>query len=442
MCLASTRNSCNSWFFRLLVVLALLLTRPALAGEAPVPATATAAPAPRIALPEREWNFGQAVAGVAVDHVFKFRNAGTADLVVKRVRPSCVCTAALLSKSTLAPGEEGAISVHFDTGDKIGYHDIQIQVLTNDDLEKDLGDGVSLLHLRGQVENLLSVLPTAIYYSSPFLRGSPSERRATVLPTDVAEVSAVSVTATNPYLRVTAVPYRQGGRRGFEIVATLAPDVPLGRLEGHVIVRTDHPRQPLLRVPLFGVVNGTFAQYPERLQLYPHDGKDATIAFMRLAGEGPVPVESMEAPPFLEVSPAEPISRGAEFTVKVKPGAPPGPFAGVIRVFLRDREQPMFEIPVTGEVMRKVVVDPPAVWLEGQGASATLRLHGARAKRVGIDADADRSFAISGGDGEVVVKLLPGATPGPIRGKLTITTDVPGEETIEVPIRGQVPPDR
>jgi hypothetical protein len=404
--------------------------------ETPVAPTATTAP--RIELPERDFNFGQAVAGVAVEHVFKFRNAGSADLVIRRVKPSCVCTAALLSKSVLKPGEEGAIQARFETGDKLGFHDIQIQVVTNDDLEKDLGENVSLLHLRGQVENLLSVLPTAFYYPSPFLRGSPSERRVTVLPTDVPEVTATSTEVSSPFFRVTTAPYQQGGRKGFEVITTMAPGIPLGRLEARVIVHTDHPKQQALRIPIFGVVNGTFAEFPERIQLYPHEGQaDPTISFLRLAGDGPVPIDGVEAPPFLDVQPGETIPKGAEFTLKLKAGLKPGPFSGVVRIFLRDPEQPVFEVPITGEVPRRVTVDPPGAWLDAAHGRALLHVFGAKPKAA--VAQGGPFTAALDEEGRVAVALAPDAPPGAFKGSIRIKTDVPGEEDIEVAVRGAGP---
>jgi hypothetical protein len=431
----------------LLVIFALASS--ALAGDAPAAPTPAAAPAPRVRFDAKDWNFGKVAIGDVVTHVFKLTNAGSAPLVIQRVKPSCSCTAALASKSELAPGESGELKVEFNTAFKQGFHDVQIQVFTNDDLEKDLGEGLTVLHLRGEVANFLSIEPPSLYYASPFVRGEAAgERRVKVLPSgEVHEVHALSVEVTSPFFTVHTEPAERGAFKGFEVVLDMKPDIPLGKVAASVLVKTDHPRQPLLTLPVSGVVNGKIAAFPERLLIFPPVGpgpapKEPTIDLVRLAGKGPIPIEAVETPPCLEAAPPEGGDRRVEIVLKVRAGAPPGPFAGVVRIFLRDAEQPLFEVPVSGEVARRVIVDPPAVWLEKPGASVTLRVSvPSGAKLTGVSTPERMPFAASLDEsGRVDVRLREGAEPGRLEGKLTIATDVAGEERIEVPVRGLVPP--
>jgi len=87
---------------------------------------------PKLEFVQESKDFGQVKQGKVLDYVFQFRNAGDATLVVQRVRTSCGCTAALVSKSELKPGESGEIKVTFNTRGYAGYNSKYIYVESND----------------------------------------------------------------------------------------------------------------------------------------------------------------------------------------------------------------------------------------------------------------------------------------------------------------------
>lgn len=429
-----------------LAVAAARADEPPAAPPAPASAPAPSGPAPRVVFEQKEIDFGKVVLGAVVERTFKFKNAGTAALAIRRVKPSCGCTAALLSKPELGPGEAGEISVRFETGDRQGFQSIEVAVFSNDAQEKDNGEHVSVLRLRGEIANLLNVMPMSFYYPS-FLRGAPTERRVTVLANDVAEVKALSVEASQPWLKPALRPFERQGKKGFEVVLEIAPDVPLGRIEERVLVKTDHAKQPTLRIPVVGAVHGKILAFPERIEVVAATvpgmavmEKEPQIHIMRVAGEGGLAIDAIEVPPQLFVEVVEVVpGRRVEVNVKVVPDAPRGPFAGVVRVFVRDAEQPVFTIPVTGEIRPTVTVDPAAAWLEApKAASAVIRVGGGQVVSAKV-AGAPVVVAVEEG-GLVKLSILPDAPPGPFRGTLKLKTDVPGETDVEVPVRGLVPP--
>jgi len=424
------------------------------------------AAAPRISFPLKEIDFGKAVQGEAIVRAFKFRNSGTSPLEVRRVKPSCGCTAALASKQVVAPGEEGAIEVRFETVDRAGFQNVDVHVFHNDAQEQDLGPEsgghVSVLRLRGEVTQLVSAMPMSLYFET-FQRGKEVEKRVNVLPTDRSEIRALGVTSPHPWLRARVEPWTRGGRTGFEVIATVAADAPIGKIDAPILVATDHPRQPTVRIPAYGGIHGAVVSFPERLELFPDggDGKPPTIFLMRAAEGTGLSIVAVEAPPEVKAEVLEVIpGRRAEVTVTLREGARPGLFAGVVRVFLRDAEQPVFEIPVVGRVPARVTVDPPAVWLEGpQGVTLTVR--GARVLSVEVKQGADvlaptqspihspgkappvTVEAVEAKEGLPARILVRGASTGPagpFRAILVIRTDAPGEETIEVPIHGIAAP--
>ncbi len=86
----------------------------------------------KIFLPETQHDFGKVNEGSTIEYTFKFENKGTEPLIVKDVKTSCGCTAAVVSSNTLKPGEVGSIKVGFDTKNRTGRNSKSITIVSND----------------------------------------------------------------------------------------------------------------------------------------------------------------------------------------------------------------------------------------------------------------------------------------------------------------------
>ncbi len=89
----------------------------------------------RIYFEETQHDFGKVKEGTKVEYTFKFENKGTEPLVVKDVKTSCGCTAAVVSSNTLKPGEVGSLKVGFDTKNRVGRNSKSVTIVSNDDRE-------------------------------------------------------------------------------------------------------------------------------------------------------------------------------------------------------------------------------------------------------------------------------------------------------------------
>ena len=81
--------------------------------------------------PEKVYDYGFIMQGDTVQHDFYFKNVGNADLVIRRVDPSCGCTVPIYPKDPIAPGEDGKISVTFKSAGKLGRQIPTIKVITD-----------------------------------------------------------------------------------------------------------------------------------------------------------------------------------------------------------------------------------------------------------------------------------------------------------------------
>jgi hypothetical protein len=78
--------------------------------------TACSGGSPEIILSEVEIDLGDIVNGEIRSLDIPIRNQGTVDLVIEAVSTSCGCTSAEVQPTTIGPGEEGMLSIQYDSG--------------------------------------------------------------------------------------------------------------------------------------------------------------------------------------------------------------------------------------------------------------------------------------------------------------------------------------
>ena len=131
------------------LLFALSLTAAAFSAQAQAvkPANATEkAAGPAITFEESKYDFGSVAQGGVVNHTFKFKNTGTAPLVISNIGVSCGCTTPEWTKEPVMPGKTGTIAAHFNTAGKMG---MQNKVLT---IESNAAAGSATVSLVGEVK--------------------------------------------------------------------------------------------------------------------------------------------------------------------------------------------------------------------------------------------------------------------------------------------------
>jgi hypothetical protein len=88
--------------------------------------------AAKINFDNRVFDFGKLKHGETVEHDFIFTNSGFSDLVIRRVRSGCGCTAIEPQKTLLKPGESSSIKAVFSSKGFRGRQNKGITVITND----------------------------------------------------------------------------------------------------------------------------------------------------------------------------------------------------------------------------------------------------------------------------------------------------------------------
>jgi hypothetical protein len=100
-----------------------------------LPTSDASAGNPMIYVSETQHDFGKVNEGDKVDYTFTFVNKGSSNLIIKDIKTSCGCTAALLSVDNLAPGQEGTLKVELDTKNRSGKMSRTVTINSNDPKE-------------------------------------------------------------------------------------------------------------------------------------------------------------------------------------------------------------------------------------------------------------------------------------------------------------------
>lgn len=104
------------------------------------------AKAPVINVDNTEFNFGKINQGEKVDHVYVLTNSGKSDLLIRKVKASCGCTAVQPEKKVIAPGESVNIKTVFNSAGKTGNQNKTVTIITNDPKKSKL-----ILWVKGEV---------------------------------------------------------------------------------------------------------------------------------------------------------------------------------------------------------------------------------------------------------------------------------------------------
>jgi len=67
------------------------------------------------------YHFGEVKEGTIIKHIFSFTNTGKAPLIISDAKSTCGCTIPEWPKNPILAGESGAITVRFNTDQKIDH---------------------------------------------------------------------------------------------------------------------------------------------------------------------------------------------------------------------------------------------------------------------------------------------------------------------------------
>lgn len=320
-------------------------------------ATAPAVPAktPLLVAESPIVDLGKLQKGQRASAEFVLANRGEAPLKIKSVQPACGCTVASFD-AEIAPGATGKVRATLDTTTLAGGVAKTITVLSNDPKTPR-----ATLTLRAEIVAFVEVAPG--YARLLQVRTLPPQTAAVNLWSgDGTPFEVLEVRAPQPWIQASARRAEPAERRAgapdeqWRVEVSLAPEAPLGPLTDKLVVRTSHPQQGEVEIPLSGFVRPVLQTTPAVADFgtLGRTAPDKSRFVLKLFNFGSEPVEVRAASadlPFLAVTAsAEEAGRRFRVELHLAPDAPKGKFEGTVRVETTSAAMPVVEIPVRGKI--------------------------------------------------------------------------------------------
>lgn len=396
---------------------------------------------PRLVVSEREVALGRVLEGAVVERRVTLTNAGDAPLVVKHVEVACGCTLGRAPDAPIAPGASAELVVRFDSRGRRGPQRLAVWVYTNDLTQADRGRGCAALELVGEVGSLFSLTPEGAFLGEVVRGEGPHAATVTIVADPSVAARFAPRLAADPALPDGVdVEVVARGPGAAQVVVRLAHDAPAGELHHELTLETGVAEQPRVTLPLVAIVSPRVAG-PRAVELFDvrrASGAQRRVTLERRDGGAGLTVADVVVPLEFLRARVEPVSDvRVDLVIDLLPEAPPGPFATVLEVHLDDVREPLLRLPVVGEVLPRVTVDPPVVLL-APGEERVVVVRGgrareARAKGAGLSARLEPPAPGERARARVVVRAAADWDGAP--GFVVLETDVEGEERLALPVR-------
>ena len=200
--------------------------------------------APQMLVEQLNYDFGEVLQGGKVEYTFRFSNTGDEVLEIGNVRSSCGCTAALLSARRIAPGDMGELRVTFNSTRFRGAVNKIITLESNDPQQSQVRFSVY-----GNVKAELLLEPERVKWGA-VKRGQRLESKVIIRNLSSKLIQLQPPKSTSPVVsaKLSARQIPPAGQVELQLSAMLPEDK--ARLGGYVILVSDYPNQPQIRVPV------------------------------------------------------------------------------------------------------------------------------------------------------------------------------------------------
>lgn len=290
------------------------------------------------------YRFGTAPQHTTLRRDWVIKNTGAGDLQIKKGPPACSCTITNFGGNEgaliVAPNETATIHLSFETRDYNGRYHKAATVLTDDPQHQLIEFAAD-----GEIHPAVAVHPDSTVNFPEISNDEPDHRAGVaVFAPDKPDLKITKLESSRPGVVVVdqaplAEPdcKRLKVQAGYRINLDLKSGMPPGTFREEVVIGTDHPKQPEIRLTLLGRVVGPITVAPERLWLHDVSSGRGVERELKLVvrGRRAAKFEVVRKPEKLKVE-VVPDDGAAEpkgiyrLVVTVPPGTAPGSVEGLI----------------------------------------------------------------------------------------------------------------
>ncbi len=294
------------------------------------------------------YDFGEALGGSEIRHTFKLKNIGQKPLKIERVEQSCACTATLVSKDEILPGQFGIVEAVLKVPSENRQVEESINVYTNDPVQ----NRVTLI-LKGSAFVPITTFPSRLLLGS-IQSKTPITKSLTVH--QKGETQILGVRTDSDHLKATVVSAKADQITKVEVA--LLESAPVGPFSHNLLVGYQYEgKEATHEVMVFGEVLGAFTVSPKRFFFGLVEDKQAVSKTISISSLNDQPfkiasVESNSAYVTTKVA-SQGAGVGYQLTATVQPEAPAGELSGEILVKTNNIVQPVIRVPFSGIIPSK-----------------------------------------------------------------------------------------
>lgn len=219
---------------------------------------------PRLFVAESAFDFGTAVEGDKIEHIYELVNQGDAELTIQKVVAGCGCVIAEMPQTTIAPGDKTALKVVFDTGGFSGEQSKLVRVFSNDPKAPAIP-----LTIQGRVSREVVAEPSLVSFGDIFVgreRKRVEDREVLIKVRDGSPVVIDKIVARS---RFFVVEEQESSPKLLRLRVNLKGDkeIPLGDLRERIVVVLSGGKLESLNIPLLATLRSAVSLHPEVLSL-------------------------------------------------------------------------------------------------------------------------------------------------------------------------------
>ena len=324
---------------------------PPVPGPAPAPAADKGAGAPKAVVPEKSFDAGTVIKGETFKHEFTIENTGSAPLEILSVKPGCGCTTPEYDRK-IEPGKKGRISLAVNTTAFVGSIKKSTAVKTNDP------DNASFdLFMKATVKAMIEVQPSENQAFGIVRKGEKIERDYKLNSSEGTPFKVTEIQCTDNFLKHN-LNMAPDGKSGV-LTVTVPEDHPLGVINAHLTLKTDHPKQPMVELNAYATVREDLAIDPAVIHFgnigstfFRGDpGNSSWVRYFTLYDDTgtPIQIKGVRSTYYGAKVSYEQIEAGKRYLIKVQllPAAKDGEIDGKI---ILETSKKVFEVPLYGKI--------------------------------------------------------------------------------------------
>jgi hypothetical protein len=338
--------------------------------ETLVPAKTRTGPQPKVELDQDPiYEFGKMAQHSVGKHTWNIKNGGEADLELwMEGKPTCSCTIAKLEngqKAVVKPGEATPIELEWNTKDFERDNYSQGATFGTNDPDRPTFH----LTVAGKVAPAVIVYPPQMIEFQTISNEETHQAQIAVFSPDRPGMKLTKLTTSKPGLIVAeAAPMTPEQAKqlkteaGYRVTVQIKPGMPQGTFQEEVLIQTDHPHQPEVKLMMRGTMIGPISVIPEALRMPDVSGLKGGRAELTLLVRGghETYFEVAHAPAKLQVTIERddtPTIKGRyRMTVTIPPGTPAGSIKDAIILKTDHPQAREVKIPVSIRVSRSGAV--------------------------------------------------------------------------------------